>query len=458
MINNGFGADCVFSSLASAACPKIDFSPATTQIKKKERTTIRLGDYGLKMFVIDGVLYVPFQALTSFFFDCYTFSFSGTDYYFQIDQAGDTYATKRAYEFGRRPGATRSRLKAEYNYSVLCLVFDATYSLKNSRAQFGKSDIGRFNDSIFSGGLGFDLLSCDTAVYDAAFVRLLVGLIDDGHTSYHEPSLYQSYESIDEYKKYAEKQNGPRNTALTSVRAEMSALRSASGGKQGVFYVNEGGADKMAVIAFDRFMSSNPGSATDWETLGMTNAYIFLERAFADIANHPNVRNVVFDLSNNPGGVIKQCVPCLAFVRDSSEFCFPFRNQLDNSLTKFSYIVNDGVSQKKNYNFYVLTSPFTFSTANAFASICHYQLGIPIVGKRSGGGAAAVKMGQTADGALFQASSAREMCALDKNDKYVSIDAGVPVDLELDYEDFYGGSSLYQNLFNRLKAKYSANF
>jgi len=50
------------------------------------------------------------------------------------------------------------------------------------------------------------------------------------------------------------------------------------------------------------------------------------------------------------------------------------------------------------------------------------------------------------------------MCSIDKNDNYVCIDNGVPVDLEIAYDDFYSGDTLYKNLYKRLKEAYPANF
>ena len=60
-INNGFAQwPCLKIPTASTACPKIEESASTTQIVAKQRTTIDLKKYDLKMFEIEGELYVPF--------------------------------------------------------------------------------------------------------------------------------------------------------------------------------------------------------------------------------------------------------------------------------------------------------------------------------------------------------------------------------------------------------------
>lgn len=484
-VNNGIGnVYAAKADTATKSSPKIDFNNNTTYVKPKERTTIDLKAYGLKMFVFDtskikfpdsngyeNDLLVPFQVIADTFLRYAVCSFNGFDYYVGIDATSDQLATTKAYDSGRFVRSIRSQLKAEYNYRNLCLLFDKNYCLKERRTEVGKDNIGAFiNDSIFKAGLGFDLLSTDTATYDAALAKFLMGYIDDGHTGYHEPSMYQSYASISQYKELASSFIGPRDKALGDTRkARMAdqarmADREAPDGKKkkrkGVFYVNDGNADKMAVIVFDNFLQNNPGNLTDLEEIAGANTYWFLTKAFEEIANHTDVKNVVIDLSCNGGGVIQQCMLALCFLRDTNEFFLAEKNRLDNSVAKFYYSIDTGsaTSLKKNYNFYVLTSGYSFSCGNFFPAICHYQLGVPIVGQKSGGGGGVVKPTQTSDGALFQTSASAEMCAIDASGNYVCIDAGVPVDHEVPYDKFYSGTSIYKDLYDMLKGWYPTNF
>ena len=479
IVNNGIGN--IYAAKVDAATksyPKIDLDNNTTYVKPKERTTIDLKAYGLKMFVFDTTRYnsvsfngyendllVPFQVIADTFLRIAVCSFNGFDYYVGIDATSDQLATTKAYDSGRFVSSSRSQLKAEYNYRNLCLLFDKNYCLKERRTEVGKDNIGAFiNDSIFKAGLGFDLLSTDTATYDTALEKFLMGYIDDGHTVYHEPSMYQSYASISQYKNLLRSFAGPRIKALNDIGAARKKDRAAAGGKMGVFYVKDGNdeKEKMAVIVFDNFLQDNPGNLTDLDKIAGANTYWFLTKAFEDIANYTDVKNVVIDLSCNGGGVIQQCMLALCFLRDTDEFFMAEKNHLDNSIAKFYYSIDTGsaTSLKKNYNFYVLTSGFSFSCGNFFPAVCHYQLGVPIVGQKSGGGGGVVKPTQTSDGALFQTSASAEMCAIDASGNYVCIDAGVPVDLEIPYDKFYSGTSIYKDLYETIKAdpRYAGNF
>ncbi|MBO7123703.1 MAG: hypothetical protein J6V90_10565 [Treponema sp.] len=469
-VNNGFGGDSVEANqTADEYAPRIVFSSATDQIKAKERTTIDLGRYGLKMFVIDEKLYIPFQALSPVFLEIVNIVFNGTDYYINLDPDNDADTQHKAFESGRSPSPIRSRLKAEYNYRAVCLCFDTNYCLKDKRAIIGKDNINLFNDSIFAAGLGFDLLSTDTETYDKAFVRFLMGYIDDGHTFYQAPSIYQSMGSVNSYKRYVGAILGPRYKKLDQTSAEMKKRRAAAGGLgsdpnddsyggNADWWYIDNGTDKLGILVFDTF-----------ETPQGFSPYKFFTDAFNGLkAEHPGIKNIVIDISCNGGGLIAQCLAALNFLDDS--VYLPQKNHLDNSITRHRYVITDAAGNSLKqvsadgspFHFYVLTSGFSFSCGNLFPAVCKHQLDIPIVGQQSGGGGGVVKSTQTTDGAVFRTSASREMCAIDKSGNYVSIDSGVPVDLPIPYEAFYGDSTgsgtVYWDLYQRLKAAYPGNF
>ncbi|MBO4547278.1 MAG: hypothetical protein J5700_06845, partial [Treponema sp.] len=463
---NGIGYS-FFPKVASASnqSPAITLDNAS-QVKPKEKTVIKLGDYGMKMFVFDTTIFnsknflnynennkfegykndllIPFQALSSAFFFFSIATFNGRDYYIWLDPANNSNTASRAYDAGRESRSTRSQFMAEWNYRNLCMFFDLNYSLKTKRDLVNKDNIGpRINDSIFAHGYGFGLLSTDTAVYDTALAKFLMTYIDDGHTSYSEPSLYQPQSAVYDYKVLAYRSSGPRNAALDRTLDDLTERRKDAGGGEGVFYVKDENDDKkMAVIVFDGFVGADPGAGpwteTDLPKLAETNTYQFFKQAFAGIATS-GVKNVVIDLSCNGGGACNQAFLALCFLEDPDKFYMGQWNVLDNSMTKFTASINDGTSTslKKDKNFFVLTSEFSFSCGNYFPAVCKYQfhkdsIFVRNVGRQSGGGAANVKSAQTADGALFKTSCATQMCEFDANGNYICIDAGVPVDYEIE--------------------------
>ncbi len=463
-LNNGFGVSpIIYLDTADKNHPKIQGSSLSTQIQPSESFSININDYDLKMFVIDDTVYLPFQALVPLFIPIATFSYSSGDYFFQPQAAGENTATLKAYILSSSNKKSRSKLKAEYNYRTLCMLLDTTYGLKNQRTQFGKSDITYFNDEFFKAGLGFDILSTDTAAYETALIKFLKQRIDDGHTDYINPSFYQPVSNYYDLLYFSHTTRGDRIYNLDLVYYNLQKLREEAKGKPGLYYVQEKGADKLAVLSYDGFYSGEAGKTSDLSELAELNTYAFLRAAFDDIATqeHSSVKNIVFDVSHNSGGSILSLILNLLFLNDTSSVYLPIKNHLDNSITKFYYTVEDENGNepvKSGYNFYVLTSEASFSCGNAFPAQCKYQNLAKIIGKQSGGGAAVVKNTQTADGALFHTSSALELCAVDSEGNYICIDGGVPVDLEISYENFYSGETTYQNLYEILKKEYSENF
>ncbi len=461
-LNNGIGISGVEKTdKACTKYPKIQDSSLTTQIQPKEKFSFDLSKYDLKMFVIDDTVYLPIQALAPLFCVYITCSFSAGDYFLDLDTSDKTFNTGKAYFCGAKNQKTRSKLLAEYNYRTLCILFDTSYALKEQRTQFGKSNITYFNDEFFKAGTGFDILSTDTDTYEKALIKFLMNRIDDGHTAYNNASLLHSPSEFYYYYNLVGPVLGDRYKNLMITRYMLRALREKANGKPGVFYVQENGTDKLAVLSYDGFYDGEAGKTTDLSKLAEQNTYAFLRASFDDIAKHSSVQNVVFDVSCNGGGAVINFLLNLLFLNKSASVYLPVKNYIDNSVTKFFFTVEDENGKelvKSGYNFYVLTSEFSFSCANALAAQCKYQNLAKIIGKQSGGGAAMVKFTQTADGALFQTSSALEMCVLDSEGNYICIDGGVPVDLEISYENFYSGETTYQNLYEILKKEYAENF
>ena len=462
-INNGIAGDPLgLNEKATAEIPVIEQSSSTVQLKKRERTTISLSDYGLKMFQIGDELYVPFQVVANTFFFNTACAFNGENYFFGFDLSGPKSSIRQLYE--KYNGRPRTDLLAEYNYRNLCMLFDLNYCLKNQRTAMGKQNITFLHTDIGASLTG-KLRSLSIDAYDDGFMELLFSFIDDGgHTWCTTPSLWgrssiPATYADDMEAKYVTDKN-TRTDKTEKKREAMQKARKTSGGGQGIFYV-----ENMAVIAFDGFtegdsskvLNSWTGSAENWNDLAAANTYTFLKKAFDDIASHGGVTNVVIDLSGNEGGFVRQCLLSLSFMEASDKIYFLMRNQLDSSLTKFSYKVGESV-KKDGFHFYVLTSGGSFSCGNYFPAICKYQLHIPIVGQQSGGGGGTVKSCSTADGAMFLTSSPSEMCELDASGNYHCIDAGVPVDVAIPEEDFFAGDVLYGKLYAKLKEAYPANF
>jgi len=109
-------------------------------------------------------------------------------------------------------------------------------------------------------------------------------------------------------------------------------------------------------------------------------------------------------------------------------FTYHSMNPADNSAVTY-YIESEYVAY--DYNWYVLTSGVTFSAANLFASMAK-ELGIPVIGQDSSGGASSIGVIISPDGTAFFISTNNVLCTRVGDEingyDYISIENGIEVD------------------------------
>ena len=145
----------------------------------------------------------------------------------------------------------------------------------------------------------------------------------------------------------------------------------------------------------------------------------------------------------------------LAFI--TSIFCNKADILYENSLTgqrmKCSYDVDrnlDGKFDEKDaevkyhLNFALLTSSFSFSCGNLLPALLK-DYGIPILGKRSGGGSCCILYNPTAEGFGYRYSTHRSRLLNHNNE---NIDSGIEPHYELDYDDFFNVQKVGQLIEN----------
>lgn len=159
----------------------------------------------------------------------------------------------------------------------------------------------------------------------------------------------------------------------------------------------------------------------------------------------PEVKNLVIDLATNHGGSLDVVLAMTALMGGQSHmYC---ENILTGQRQIVYYDVDcnfdgkfDELDKEVKYdlNFAVLTSGVAFSCGNLFPSLMK-DMGFPIIGEKSGGGACAIQNFITPEGLQYQLSSARARLT-DKN--WQNIDSGVEPTFVIDtstfdYSSFY---------------------
>jgi hypothetical protein len=350
---------------------------------------------------------------------------------------------------------------ANYNFNLLRYMFDHIYGLKTQK---GYKDANAYFDSL---GVTAGLKSTDAKTYNEAFSKLLGG-VDDGHTAHSGLSIFTSLEDADSLNGLRAKYRGQRVTKLSERLKKYSKARND---KYNELHPDRPGTDdpvfhqgikfsegrETAIITFDGFTHNGleiknmrellPEHINVPETDFEIN--IPVRGAFAnstpdgfstafDILQQLNksskvVKNIVVDLTCNGGGAIMTLPYLAAFFTDDPVYTLQETNT--KAISEYHYKVDlngDGVFGgegdpfKNDFNWYVMTSGFSFSCGNCLPGMAK-DAGVKIIGEQSGGGVSPVGVYFDALGSTFNISNHMDML-YKKDGVYTQNDDGIPLD------------------------------
>ena len=197
-----------------------------------------------------------------------------------------------------------------------------------------------------------------------------------------------------------------------------------------------------AIITFDAFRSDDSTSSfyylalpteEDWEY----DTFGFFYSCFEIISRTPEVTRVVFDLSNNGGGDAQSLCQLLGFLTPDGEVNITYMNTYTGAYNSDWFHVDtnlDGVMDDRDgwggqYDFYIVTSPSTYSCGNAFAFYAAKQGLAKVIGRQPGGGDCVINLWYDAIG-LISSYSGNLKLGVKENGQFVSAEGTVPMTAE----------------------------
>lgn len=174
----------------------------------------------------------------------------------------------------------------------------------------------------------------------------------------------------------------------------------------------------------------------------ISDSAVYMEVMLEKISGEaPNLEDVILDLTFNTGGNVGALYRVVGFVTDQP-FAVSRINEDTNSKST-SYVKIEGVPSYSDLQWSLLTSPATFSAANAMATIFkENDLGL-VIGEQSGGGAASITPILLPNGTAFTMSSnslnAYRTGSGTELDPYVYVnnEMGIAPDVVVSIEDIY---------------------
>lgn len=364
-------------------------------IIKGDKVTYDLGKYNYEVLIEDDKYYLPLSITNLLFnqenyFDVY---FNGETLYgidtSKLDTSIMEKIVKSKYNNEKEPLDVR-----EESYNYFAFLIDYFYGLKEERNI--DDGLSFLNEDDFLKG------SLNQTIFD------YVNKLDDLHSSY----LYKGYFGHD-LRSYSYDQ--PQGTGIYTKG----------------FYNNISRVQSEAIDYFG--IKGNSIDIPTHEIINGDTLVIYLLEFTVDTPNEvndilketdENVENVIIDLTFNTGGNLGAVLRILTLMTED-EVWYHTVNKLDNA--KMSYGVIGDKEKYTDFNYFVKTSSITFSAANLFASIAK-ELEIPVMGKKSSGGASPIGFHVFPNGSIINISSTNVL----SNDNYESIELGIEPNYRLE--------------------------
>ena len=440
----------LFSSRYGAALGLIDeqysaerVDDSSSVLHTADDVTLDLSDHGLEIPVYEGRPFLPFSVVDQLVFNPVYYSsvaWNGSGFYLVdlVNGAMSLYgygtnSYRTEYYSGANSGATRPTYYATWCKNALLFNLDYFYGFRDERfVPFANS---------LSASILADLESTDLLTYERAVEKIINVVIGDGHTNSGNAGSSFSQGSFDSL--WEESQ---RELDLGSARSACRDARSQAGKFANVITYS----GNTAILPFDSFITSGVRvEQSNLATLanGNKDTFALLLWAMGEIKEHGGIDNVIFDITCNGGGDSNALVQMLGVMgreytvcqydpltKANSELVYRIDTNLDGA-----FDAND--SFEGQYDFYILTSPYSFSCGNMFPYVAKANDIATVIGQQSGGGACTVSFTVTPDGMPYRISGLARTGDLADPTKHddlgVKVDADCQVALNHFYDDAY---------------------
>lgn len=433
---------------------------------EKNALDLNLSDYHLDLVGENGKAYFPLYTISDLFSDTYLSAiYRGGDIYFIRTQDEEPYYDdSEIYD-----DLSREKSMIDFTYNELCFSIDHFY---------GKPPKSEIAEEIAENGFDKTISDYDDQTANAkkllksaSRIDFCKGLMildnyfaDGGHTMLSGGMIMQMNNASDsDFSKELIKaitdpddpddaaavkpimdltEQQSQKSALSSTKEEaLEDLKSVKEWDDAAFYTQ----DKTGYFIFDEFK----------------DAVVKPFKWSLDYAVKNKLKNFVIDVTTNGGGSEAVVIYMLSVISGNSalyqlntltENFFKEDPNVDKNLDdKFDSKDKD---VKYDLNFAVLTSKYSFSSANMLPCIAKKN-GVAVIGENSGGGTCALSIRFMPDGSFYYMSSDVRITYSDGKD----VDDGAAPDTALDtsdsYEHFYDFSAIQKGVeaFYEKKAK-----
>ena len=415
------------------------YKSLSSEYKAGKPVTVNLNDYSsLDIYDKDGELYIPVTVYNSLLFSLnkgVNFAYNYKDLYIIADDqlTVTVIGIKLLTDFGKKYYNESLKMESisealvDYNYQSLCLEFDLNYGLENKFDSLDKY--------LTNNGYDKDIKSTNPKTIDNG-LAIALSYIGDGHTAFDNFSTFYDNEggAIDEKKlnpvpvKNEEKQEELKENKYETRKVFGKDYKIPIGIEYG---------EETAIVNFDDFNDIKENvlyEEKDDEVRRTSTAAIFAD-LYSGLkkAENSKIKNVVVDLTTNGGGSSDALIYSASILvgEVTVNIADPLTGALNVQKYKADMNLDGSVDDKdvslvdKGYNVYILSSAYSFSSANALPALATLNSDKVItLGAKTAGGPCAICSYYTGIGSSLYHSSLTTISKL-KDGKYVNIDDGV---------------------------------
>ena len=445
--------------------------------------SVSLRDYGVEMLRMEEDVLAPFAVAQAVFAAPVMngwLAYNGDDYFDIVDSVDSVYGSEgmasapnpyadRWYGGSFAARSELSEAYARYNYAAMCMLLDISYGHKKEKG------ITSFDAYMTEQGIRDALLTPDPKDDVEALTRLFSVLFDSGHDAelltrsiidsegavqradvLHRLLKLFGFETLADVNEVLEQlfilamklfpldpeampaednQLGPNLMKLMNEMMRMRTLKPFGYGSSRVDFSGD-----TCVIYFDGFNENLTRPESFYRKLPTkedldTSSFALFYYAFDQIRQNGNVKNVVIDLSENGGGSAAALVAVLGFLSEDGEVQMTYLDQLNQDYRTEWYHVDTNLDGRFDdedgyggqYNFYILTSGFSYSCANALPYFAQKRNLAKIIGEKPGGGDCVVAYYVDAYAHVGGISGFKQLGTME-GDTFVSNETAVTVD------------------------------
>ncbi len=420
--------------------------------------TLDLGSHHLDIVIYDERPFIPFSVIDQLVFNPVYYSsvaWNGSGFYL-VDLASGAmsiYGYSRTsygeeYYSGANRGKARPAYFAEWNKNAFLFNLDYFYGFRDERfVPFEQT----LSESEEYAHLLDELESTDLSTYEQAVEQIINLVIGDCHTNAGNASSTFGTGSYSMLGVESERES----QLGENFYAHYGAFRASGKHWNEVTY-----SGNTAILPFGSFVTSYvlvTNDNVDELAIDNQDTYALFLSAMKQIEAHGGIDNVIFDITCNGGGDSNALVQMLGVM--GREYTTYQYNPLTHAASELIYHVDTNLdgefdesdSYEGQYDFFILTSDYSFSCGNMFPYVAKDNGLATIIGQRSAGGACIVCYTVTPDGRPYRISGLSRTGA--KSDYTQHDDLGVEVDekCQIAQEHFYDDAYL-DEFVNGLKA------